>query len=86
LRQILGRKYDKGLCVPAIGTAGGIFLTWKRSLFREEGSSIKENVASVCLAVKLNGQKLKIIGYTVYGPSSGPDRGRFFSTNSRRKE
>jgi exonuclease III len=74
-RQIFGRRYDKGICLLAQGTSGGIILTWKKSMFTCDGRILKENVITADLRLMMDDQMIKITG--VYGPTIGTHRTEF---------
>jgi exonuclease III len=74
-RQIFSRRYDKGICLLAHGTSGGIILTWKKSMFTCDGRILKENVITADLRLMMDDQMIRITG--VYGPTTGTHRTKF---------
>jgi exonuclease III len=75
LRQIVGGRYQDKIHVDAQGTAGGILLSWKKSIFALQSQEVYQNSITVELSFKLNSSKIQITG--VYGPSTGGNREDF---------
>jgi hypothetical protein len=72
---MFGKRYDRGICLMAQGTSGGIILTWKKSMFTCDERILKENLITTDLRLTMDNKLIRIIG--VYGPATGADRTEF---------
>jgi hypothetical protein len=79
----MGTRLDSRAYILTNGTAGGVIMAWKSSLFEEVSRQVHTHVLMIDIRSRLDNSVYRITG--AYGPSTHVNRNALFSELSQVK-